>query len=480
MKSRTPPCDIDAERAILGAILTQDDDGKKALQQVVDSFLSTDHFYSTANSIIYSAILTMHEAGKPVDLVTVIRELRDSNHEEELTKYVSDPMHYLDECIDACPTPKNVIFYVDIVKDKARRRLMLRQGLKLGKLMESVDDESVNVDDVYAEVQELVEDMGEEAEEIIPFLPRKEVFKVYSDTELQALEIERRTYIVDDWLPQGTVNLIAGKGKTGKSWLMLALAIAVASGGKWLDMNVSQGEVLYLSLEDDPARMKDRRSKLCPGEIYKDLYNAFNIPLSGAGGLKYLSQWVKDHKRAKLIIIDTFQRFRDRINIRASIYQEDYNAITPLQGLAQAFNVCILLVHHLKKATYQGEDPLDLISGSTGLSGSIDNLFVLSRERIQADATLFKVGRDITEGSVAMKFDQTFGLWSILGDAEEYRMSKERRDILDLLEDSKDGMTPTEIATLLQKRVDSIKFLLAKLEQDDFVLRVRYGKYIKK
>ncbi len=47
-------------------------------------------------------------------------------------------------------------------------------------------------------------------------------------------------------------NLLVSRPKLGKSWFALQLAIATATGGKFLDRDIEAGDVLYLALEDNP------------------------------------------------------------------------------------------------------------------------------------------------------------------------------------------------------------------------------------
>lgn len=69
-------------------------------------------------------------------------------------------------------------------------------------------------------------------------------------------------WAVPDLLAEGA-NLLVGPPKVGKSWLALTIAIAVASGGKALDrIEVDEGEVLYLALEDTGRRLKSRLRKI--------------------------------------------------------------------------------------------------------------------------------------------------------------------------------------------------------------------------
>jgi hypothetical protein len=128
-----------------------------------------------------------------------------------------------------------------------------------------------------------------------------------------------------------------------------------------------------------------------------------------------------------------------------------------------------MLIYHNRKA--EGEDPLDDIIGSTGLSGAVDAALILRRGRGQADATLFITGRDVEEQGLALKFHPKEGLWELLGDAAEYAKSQERLNIINLLREQ-GPKTPTEIAKILGKKSNTIKGLLFKMANDGEVKSV--------
>jgi replicative DNA helicase len=70
--SRIPPHNLDAERAVLGAVLLE---GRETLPRVVETLRVTD-FYTEAHRAIYDTMLTLFDRGQPVDLITLSEELR--------------------------------------------------------------------------------------------------------------------------------------------------------------------------------------------------------------------------------------------------------------------------------------------------------------------------------------------------------------------------------------------------------------------
>ena len=83
---KVPPQNIDAERAVLGAMLMSDE-GKEAIPRVVEILgdnPTIDGFYRESHQKIYSAILNLFERGEPADLLTVTRELERTGDLEKV------------------------------------------------------------------------------------------------------------------------------------------------------------------------------------------------------------------------------------------------------------------------------------------------------------------------------------------------------------------------------------------------------------
>ncbi len=104
--------------------------------------------------------------------------------------------------------------------------------------------------------------------------------------------------------------------------------------------------------------------------------------------------------------------------------------------------LAISVVHHQR--TLESEDPLDSVSGTTGLTGAADAVLVLNRD--SQGVTLYGRGRDIDDIETAMQFDRTSGRWTVLGAASAVRMTKQRRQILDALLAASQPLGPLAIA----------------------------------
>ena len=110
-------------------------------------------------------------------------------------------------------------------------------------------------------------------------------------------------------------------------------------------------------------------------------------------------------------MIDTLQKIRDIIPDSNS-YASDYRDLSSLKNLAESHHIAILLIHHLRKM--KDDDPMNMISGTTGLSGAADSNFVLTRkDRNSPQAELHCTGRDIESRVLGLCFRKETRTWEL-------------------------------------------------------------------
>jgi len=127
------------------------------------------------------------------------------------------------------------------------------------------------------------------------------------------------------------------------------------------------------------------------------------------GGLEELEACL-DSDDYDTIIIDTLARvWGGKHAKRVYAYDDDYRSLVGLQRLALDREKSIIAVHHLRKA--ESDDPLDLVSGTTGITGCADTILVLKRQGSSLDAALHIAGRDVEQPELAFLFDQATGQW---------------------------------------------------------------------
>jgi hypothetical protein len=299
-----------------------------------------------------------------------------------------------------------------------------------------------------------------------------------SAAELMGLELPPVKWAVPGVLPEG-VTILAGKPKMGKSWLGLGLSVSVSAGGRALGkIPTERGVALYLGLEDNRRRLQRRLKKILNGRDAPDGLEVYwEWPQLDHGGVEALDSWLQTHPETRLVVLDTLKKIRPRDGQSRSVYDLDYEALEPLVGLAAAHGVAILVVHHLRKL--EAGDPLDMISGSTGLTGGVDGALVLKRDRGKQDATLMVDGRDIEEPSeLALRWDADIASWSLMGDAEEFRMSEERRGIVNLLRRVGEPLGPKDIAQVLGRNYGAVRVMLSEMVKDGLLASPSRGKYI--
>lgn len=113
---RTPAHDLDAEAAVLSAILVA-----RGIDQVADA-LGPDDFYADANRKVYESALELRREGKPVDIVTVAGLLRS----RDMLAGIGGAA-YLAQIADAIPSVEHLGTYARTVADKARVRRMVAE-----------------------------------------------------------------------------------------------------------------------------------------------------------------------------------------------------------------------------------------------------------------------------------------------------------------------------------------------------------------
>src|ERR687889_1627 len=119
--SRVPPHDLEAERAVIGAMLVSE----AAVASVAER-LDAEDFYSEVHRIIYAAMMRLYSRGDPIDQLTLTNELRSIN---EFERVGGRP--YVFQIVESVPTAANAGRYADIVRGKALLRAIIDVGSRI-------------------------------------------------------------------------------------------------------------------------------------------------------------------------------------------------------------------------------------------------------------------------------------------------------------------------------------------------------------
>lgn len=283
-------------------------------------------------------------------------------------------------------------------------------------------------------------------------------------------------WVVPEVLPQGLIALV-DKQRIGKSWLDLALGLAVARGDLVFGrIKVQQGHVLYLALEDDERRLQERLGKLLvPAAIPPDGFEfATAWPRMDTDGLAAVEAWLVSHPQARLVIIDPWLKVKPGAEHKdgATTSAADHEALIGLKQLAHTYKVCILVQFHTRKAA--ATNALDGLHIVTNLAAYVDGILSLKRAPGEEYATLSGSGRAyVQDVHLALAFNGRD--WEIIGNAAPCLLSQTHRAIIDVLNARGKPMKPKEIAQALGKADGTIRKLLYEMKGSGVVRATEQG-----
>ena len=253
MQDKLIPQNIEAEQSVLGALFID----KNAINLVAGK-LKPEDFYRIAHQIVYRAMLNLHADNQPIDMITVIEELKNMGK----LKDVGD-VSYITLLANMVPTAANLKFHARIVEEKALQREVIESGTTLaslgyacreGDLQNLVDTAqqrllrltSRNIGTDYVHIQSVVETTADrlgrmvENNEAVTGLPT-------GFTDLDELIA---------WLHPSDFYILAARPSMGKTALALNIAENVALRGAKNDEPLKR--VLFFSLEMSREQLVQR------------------------------------------------------------------------------------------------------------------------------------------------------------------------------------------------------------------------------
>lgn len=284
--------------------------------------------------------------------------------------------------------------------------------------------------------------------------------------ELEEREIPETKWIIPQILPEG-LTLLAGHPKAGKSWLAFGLLQDIVKGTPAFGyFPTNSGVCTYLALEDSPRRVK-RRQRLILGGERPPLGGSYfcDWPQIKAGGLQCLEAWCDRNPDASALAIDTFVKIRPG-KFRAEIdYERDYEHLAGLQRIASDYQIAILLLHHRRKE--DSEDVFNTVSGSTGLTGAADSVWILDKPRETGNtATLSAISRDCEDFTIKLRFDKY--RWIRTDDSLSIPLPVKQQEIVDLLRVAQ-PLKQKDIVAQLGKSRKAVDNLIRELVGKDLI-----------
>ena len=131
---KVPPHNEEAEQSVLGAILID----KDAIS-IVSEVVKPSDFYNDINGIIYNSMLSLYEARKPIDILTLTTQLKKNKISDKI-----DPS-YLTSLLETVPTAANVEHYAQIIKENSTKRSMIAAGGQITEMGFMEDKEATEL-----------------------------------------------------------------------------------------------------------------------------------------------------------------------------------------------------------------------------------------------------------------------------------------------------------------------------------------------
>jgi hypothetical protein len=224
---RTLPNNLEAERSVLGAIVTNNDMFATAAQVIRGA-----DFFREAHRRIFEPIAAMQHQAQAIDFVTLKNELARHGELED----VGGPA-YIASITDGVPRTTNVEYYARIVKENSTLRALI---FAANKVITSAYEGTIDEADVnrIAAIASHAAAVG-----------RSPIVTRLSDVEVSTVD-----WIWEGRFARGKPTLLAGEPGLGKTTTLLELAACITIGGLLPDgARAPLGNVLILPAEDDLA-----------------------------------------------------------------------------------------------------------------------------------------------------------------------------------------------------------------------------------
>lgn len=399
LKDKVPPHDIEAERAVLGALLLN----WGAMGDVIGK-LRPERFYSLQNQVIFEALTELFSHNIQGDTLTLVDQLRKNNKLEQ-----AGGTAYIASLTDTVPSSANIEYYAEIVLDRATRRDLIKISSELKAESFDLGKESTALLDTAEQ-------------RIFALAERNETTVIHDARNIMIKEIE----IIDarynskneftgvptgfgklDTYTSGFQNseliIIGARPSIGKTALALSMMQNIA-----LEKNIPCGffslEMPYESIgmrilsQESRVPMHKMRSGMLKYEDVKKIQDAagrwFEAPLYTVDtpNMKLLElramarRMVKNHK-VKIIFIDYIGLITTE-NPNAPVYDQMSEVSKSLKALARELEIPIVALCQVARAA-EGEPPnLAQLRGSGSIEQDADVVMFLHRERLKEETAV--------------------------------------------------------------------------------------------
>jgi replicative DNA helicase len=360
--SRIPPHDLDAERAVLGAILLE---GRETLPRVIEVLRPSD-FYTEAHRAIFESMLQLFDRGEPVDVITLTEQLRRSDQLPAVGGPAAVAL-----LVEQASIAVHLMAYAAIVRDKAVLREMIQTATQvITDAFDAKDDVQSLVDEVERRIFSLAERRLQGNA-----VPVKQILK--NTFEYIERLYERQEHVtglatglekLNEWtagFQPSDLILIAGRPSMGKTAFGLSIAqyVGIKVHGRVLflslEMSAQQLVQRMLSSEGRVDSLALRTGRLHPSDWARLTAAAGRLSeapifIDDTAGLSVLevrakARRMKAEHGLHLLVIDYLQLMRGRRESE-SRQQEISDISRSLKALAKELNVPVVALSQLSRA----------------------------------------------------------------------------------------------------------------------------------
>lgn len=357
------PQATELEEAVLGALLVE----SRAYLDIEDQ-LTPDDFYSERNQIVYKAIVSLSSKRNPVDMLTVVQELKRSGDLES----IGGPL-YIAELAEKVASSVHIVYHAQIISQKAKARKLIRIATEVAV---KAYDEAFDIDEIQEELEMSLTELASNSRDC-QSVSMGEALAEAMETAAKTQELREKG--VQTSIPTGLNTLdeilaggwsapdliiLGARPSMGKTQHSLSFAKAAAEAGKEIlfvsiEMKRTQLVNRYL-LEDDRINSRHLKSgQMSPEEwsaIDERAGQLWNLKLNIADhhNIRYINNLKSEARRLKrkgklqMMIIDYLGLIRT--NMKFQSRQLEIGYITgELKNLAKELDIPIILLSQLNR-----------------------------------------------------------------------------------------------------------------------------------
>ena len=367
-----PPHNLEAEAAVLGAILIN----PESMNKVVE-ILEPDFFYSQQNKLIYEAIFILFNQNKPIDGLSLAEYFKSRNKLDDI-----GGIEYLGELgLDTVLTA-NIEYYAEIIKENALKRKLINAGTIIIDEVFKNPEAEVSLEIAEKTIFEIAQQKTSQDVQLITNLVMETVnqLEYRYNNKGSYTGIASGYYDLDDMLAgfqKSDLIILAARPSMGKTAFALNIAQNIGIVQKVpvlifsLEMAASQltQRILCSEAEIDAQRARTGDLKDADWQKIADVMNEIHeapILIDDSSGLTVSDIRAKARRtKAKypdlgMIIIDYLQLIDDKTNLDRN--QAISTISRGLKSLARELNVPIIALSQLSRKVEDRQDKRPMLS----------------------------------------------------------------------------------------------------------------------